>query len=58
MAERKDANRWDPRQYQKFGDHRLRPGLELMDRVQLESPERVFDLGCGTGSLTRILAEK
>jgi trans-aconitate 2-methyltransferase len=50
--------RWDPRQYRKFSDQRLRPGLELLERVALASPSLIYDLGCGTGQLTRLLAER
>ncbi|MCK6449945.1 MAG: methyltransferase domain-containing protein [Alphaproteobacteria bacterium] len=49
---------WDPAQYLKFGGERLRPALDLLARVPLDAPARVVDLGCGTGSLTRILAER
>lgn len=49
---------WDPGQYLKFGGERLRPALDLLARVPLEEPARAVDLGCGTGSITRILAER
>ena len=49
---------WDPGQYLKFGGERLRPALDLLARVALDAPKRVVELGCGTGSLTRILAER
>jgi trans-aconitate 2-methyltransferase len=49
---------WNPAQYQKFAQPRLRPALELLARVELESPSFVYDLGCGTGALTRIMAER
>jgi trans-aconitate 2-methyltransferase len=49
---------WDANQYLKFSDHRLRPGLELLERIPLESPAVIYDLGCGTGNLTRIIAER
>lgn len=49
---------WDPSQYLKFSDHRLRPALELLDRVPLASPTVVYDLGCGPGQVTRIIAER
>jgi trans-aconitate 2-methyltransferase len=49
---------WSPAQYLKFGGHRLRPALELLDRVPLSEPTVVFDLGCGPGEMTRLLAER
>ena len=49
---------WDPGQYLAYGDLRLRPGLDLLARVPVESPERVVDLGCGPGNLTLLLAER
>lgn len=49
---------WNPAQYLRFGDHRLRPALELLARVPLESPKIVYDLGCGTGEITRIIADR
>ena len=49
---------WNPAQYAKFGDHRLRPALELLDRVPLDAPEFVYDLGCGTGEVTALMAER
>ena len=49
---------WDPAQYEKFGDHRLRPALELLTRVPIADASLVCDLGCGTGTVTRIIAER
>ncbi len=49
---------WDPDQYLRFTDHRLRPALELLGRIPLESPGVVYDLGCGSGNVTRLLAER
>jgi trans-aconitate 2-methyltransferase len=52
------STRWDPQQYLKFSDHRLRPALELLDRVPLTAPALVYDLGCGTGEAARAMAER
>jgi len=49
---------WDPGQYRQFAGPRLRPALDLMDRVVVNAPQRIVDLGCGTGDVTRILAER
>ena len=49
---------WDPAQYLKFSDHRLRPALDLMARVPLTNPRRIYDLGCGSGHITRMLADR
>jgi trans-aconitate 2-methyltransferase len=49
---------WDPQQYLQFEDQRLRPAIDLMARVSLASPRRVIDLGCGTGNVTRLLAQR
>jgi trans-aconitate 2-methyltransferase len=52
------STRWDPKLYLKFSDQRLRPALDLLDRVRVESPETIYDLGCGLGNVTRMIAEK
>lgn len=52
------AATWDPNQYLAFGDHRLRPALELLMRIPLEAPARVVDLGCGPGNVTAHLRRR
>jgi trans-aconitate 2-methyltransferase len=49
---------WDPALYLKFTDHRLRPALDLMARVPLAEAATIYDLGCGPGNVTRLLAER
>jgi trans-aconitate 2-methyltransferase len=49
---------WDPSQYLRFGDDRLRQALDLLSRVQLNAPTVAYDLGCGSGTSTVILKER
>lgn len=49
---------WDPRTYEAFADHRMRPAIDLLSRVALEAPRRIVDLGCGSGGVTMLLAQR
>jgi trans-aconitate 2-methyltransferase len=49
---------WNPRQYREYSSERARPVFELLDRVGLEAPRHVVDLGCGPGERTMDLAAR
>lgn len=49
---------WDPGQYLKFADHRLRPAVDLLNRIDLDQPREVYDLGAGAGNVTRLIKER
>jgi trans-aconitate 2-methyltransferase len=49
---------WDPAQYLKFAGPRLRPALDLLQRIDKEAPESVYDLGAGAGNVTRLIAAR
>lgn len=49
---------WDPNRYLRFADQRTRPGLELIARIPDVAAGTIVDLGCGTGHLTALLAER
>jgi trans-aconitate 2-methyltransferase len=49
---------WDPAQYLKFAGPRLRPAIDLLQRIDAESPATVYDLGAGAGNVTRLIAAR
>jgi trans-aconitate 2-methyltransferase len=49
---------WDPAQYLKFAGPRLRPALDLLQRIDAEAPATVYDLGAGAGNVTRLIAAR
>jgi trans-aconitate 2-methyltransferase len=49
---------WNPTLYRRFEDERTRPAAELLMRVPLDAPGRVFDLGCGPGNSTELLVRR
>ena len=49
---------WDPAQYLRFASARLRPALDLLARIEADTPATVVDLGCGTGNVTALLAAR
>ena len=51
------GTRWNPEQYLKFSNQRIRPALELLERIQIKSPQVIYDLGCGSGDIARIMSE-
>ena len=49
---------WDPIQYEKFQSERSAPFYDLMELVEVKERMNCIDLGCGTGQLTRVLADR
>jgi trans-aconitate 2-methyltransferase len=49
---------WDPAQYLRFAEERARPFHDLVNRVAVDKPVRVVDLGCGPGNVTATLLDR
>lgn len=49
---------WQPATYCRFGHHRTRAAEDMLRRIVLDIPHSIIDLGCGTGNVTRLLAER
>jgi trans-aconitate 2-methyltransferase len=52
------ADAWDPRRYEQFRRERTQPFLDLMGLVEGGGFDRAVDLGCGTGELTVLAADR
>lgn len=49
---------WDPQQYSRFDDYRLRPALDLLARVRHQDPRLIYDIGTGRGQIARLMADR
>ena len=49
---------WDAEVYLKFANERTQPSLDLIQRIKLEEPGRIIDLGCGPGNSTQALRRR
>jgi trans-aconitate 2-methyltransferase len=49
---------WDPVQYLRFEAERARPFHDLVERISVNAPARVVDLGCGPGNVTATLLDR
>lgn len=49
---------WDPAQYLRFSDERLRPAIDLIARIDHPGAVQVVDLGCGAGNALPLLTAR
>lgn len=58
MSDARPEGIWDPGQYLQYGGHRLRPAIELFQRVNLDAPSRCWDIGCGAGEISYAMVDR
>lgn len=51
-------NDWNPDLHLKFDKERIQPTIDLLSRIEFDSPSKIIDIGCGPGNSTQILAQR
>jgi trans-aconitate 2-methyltransferase len=46
---------WNPELYLKFNKERTQPSIDLVSRIDFDSPAKIIDIGCGPGNSTQVL---
>ncbi len=49
---------WNSEIYNKFGKERLQPSIDLLNRVDINTCNRIIDIGCGSGMSTLPLRKR
>ena len=49
---------WDAGTYLKFANERTQPSIDLVQRINIQNPKRIIDLGCGPGNSTEALRRR
>lgn len=49
---------WVSNLFLKFANERTQPARDLVQRIELDNPSRIVDLGCGPGNSTEVLLQR
>ena len=58
LKDKRPEGVWDPGQYLRYGGHRLRPAIELFQRIDLDAPKQCWDIGCGAGEIAIAMTQR
>lgn len=53
-----DMADWNSAQYLRFERERTQPAIDLVNRIGVEKPKKILDVGCGPGNSTAVLAKR
>jgi trans-aconitate 2-methyltransferase len=51
-------NDWEPDKYLQFRNERTQPSIDLVEKIKLNNPRNIIDIGCGPGNSAQILVNK
>ncbi|MDD7793297.1 methyltransferase domain-containing protein [Clostridium sp. 'White wine YQ'] len=49
---------WNSNQYLMFKNERTQPAIDLVNRIMVNNPRKIIDIGCGPGNSTKVLKER
>ena len=49
---------WNSAQYLMFENERTQPAIDLVNRICIDDPKKIIDIGCGPGNSTQALAQR
>ncbi|MDR1871652.1 MAG: methyltransferase domain-containing protein [Deltaproteobacteria bacterium] len=49
---------WNPNKYLQFKNERTQPAIDLVEKIDINEPTNIIDIGCGPGNSTQILINK
>lgn len=50
--------KWNSKEYLRFEKERTQPAKDLLSRIDCETVESIYDIGCGPGNSTQILKDR
>ena len=52
------STQWNPELYLRFQRERTQPSIDLVSRIEIDTPRAIIDVGCGPGNSTNVLANR